>query len=170
MEYCNKSADNLAIPKMIKPHKIRSFMVAAIFISVAIHFIFVYFLLISESKKSSTNRFESSNGFNVTVNLANASSKSYSTRRPRKAIPITEELIHPDDVHEPPKEADVSADLDDSKFQPFWGFGGHNGQAIQAAYQAQHMREVFSNLQSQSQQDCAPDENQDCLIRKITTR
>ena len=33
---------------MINPHKIRGFMVVALFISLAVHFIFVYFLLISK--------------------------------------------------------------------------------------------------------------------------
>lgn len=170
MEYCNKSAGTLSILKMIKSQKIRVFLVPAIFISLAVHFLFVYFLFGLDAKKVPQNLVEYSYRFNVAVNLANLSSKPFNTSEPEKAITITEELKLPDDVHEPPKVADVSADLDDSKFQPFWGVGGNNGQAIQAAYQAQHMREVFSNLQSQSQQDCAPDENQDCLIRKITTR
>lgn len=145
-------------------------MIAAIFISVAVHLLFVYFLFGLDAKKAPQNLVEYSYRFNVAVNLANLSSKPFNTSEPEKAIPITEEFKLPDDVHEQPKVADVSADLDDSKFQPFWGFGGHNGQAIQAAYHAQHMREVFSNLQSQSQQDCAPDENQDCIFRKISTR
>jgi hypothetical protein len=170
MEYCNKSAGTLSIPKMIKSQKIRVFLAPAIFISLAVHFLFVYFLFNLDTKKVSKNLVQSSYGFIVTVNLANLSSEPVNTIEPAKAIPITEELKLPNDFYESPKVADVSAGLDDSKFQPFWGFNGQNSQAIQAAYQAQHMREVLSNLKSQSQQDCAADETEDCLFRKNSTR
>lgn len=142
-------------------------MDAALAVSIGVHTLALILLaagLHDEHKKFTASPNFQSDQFVVTLKDAVVKPEQSTFLISEKISPSPETPQVAAEVPKVVKQEDNPLPMVDNvvRSRSLWSFGGNNFQSAQAAYQAQHMREVAIDLRQQTQSACEQQGGQDC--------